>query len=101
MLALRAEARRRRSSSGSTVGRPIGLGGAGISLTSRARLFASFARGGEPPPLVERLDGRPPVIGERRVTDPVAAYYVEAILRGAPPPPNALKGRIAFKTGTS
>jgi penicillin-binding protein 1C len=35
------------------------------------------------------------------VTDPVAAYYVDDILRGAPPPANALKGRIAFKTGTS
>jgi penicillin-binding protein 1C len=36
-----------------------------------------------------------------RVTDPVAAWYVADILRGAPPPANALKGRIAFKTGTS
>ena len=35
------------------------------------------------------------------MTDPVAAYYVGDILRGAPPPANALKGRIAFKTGTS
>ena len=37
----------------------------------------------------------------RRVTDAVAAFYVEDILRGAPPPANALSGRIAFKTGTS
>ena len=35
------------------------------------------------------------------MTDPVAAWYVADILRGAPPPANALKGRIAFKTGTS
>ena len=35
------------------------------------------------------------------MTDPVAAFYVADILRGAPPPANALKGRIAFKTGTS
>ena len=49
---------------------------------------------------LERLDG-PPIIGARRVTDPVAAYYVTDILRGAPPPPNSLSGRIAFKTGTS
>jgi penicillin-binding protein 1C len=83
------------------IGLAIGLGGLGISLTDLARLYAGLARGGEAPPLVERLDGRPPVIGERRVTDPVAAYYVEDILRGAPPPANALKGRIAFKTGTS
>ena len=83
------------------IGLAIGLGGLGISLTDLARLYAGLARGGEAPPLVERLDGRPPVIGERRVTDPVAAYYVADILRGAPPPANALKGRIAFKTGTS
>jgi penicillin-binding protein 1C len=83
------------------IGLAIGLGGLGITLTDLARLYAGFARGGEAPPLVERLDGGPPVIGERRVTDPVAAYYVADILRGAPPPANALKGRIAFKTGTS
>ncbi len=41
------------------------------------------------------------MIGPKRVTDPVAAFYVEDILRGAPPPANALSGRIAFKTGTS
>ena len=83
------------------VGLAIGLGGLGITLTDIARLYAGFARGGEAPPLIERLDGQPPVIGSRRVTDPVAAYYVADILRGAPPPANALKGRIAFKTGTS
>jgi penicillin-binding protein 1C len=37
----------------------------------------------------------------RRIADPVAAWYVFDILRGAPPPDNALAGRIAFKTGTS
>ncbi len=83
------------------IGLAIGLGGLGISLTDLARLYASFARGGEAPPLIERLDGQPPAIEERRVTDPVAAYYIWDILRGAPPPANALKGRIAFKTGTS
>jgi penicillin-binding protein 1C len=83
------------------IGLAIGLGGLGISLTDLARLYAGLARGGEAPPLIERLDGQPTVIGPRRVTDPVAAYYVEDILRGAPPPANALKGRIAFKTGTS
>jgi penicillin-binding protein 1C len=36
-----------------------------------------------------------------RIADPVAAWYVFDILRGAPPPDNALAGRIAFKTGTS
>ena len=83
------------------IGLAIGLGGLGITLTDLARLYAGFARGGEAPPLIERLDGAAPAIGERRVTDPVAAYYVADILRGAPPPANALRGRIAFKTGTS
>jgi penicillin-binding protein 1C len=82
------------------IGLAIGLGGLGITLTDLARLYAGFARGGEAPALIERL-GDPPVIGPRRVTDPVAAYYIDDILRGAPPPANALKGRIAFKTGTS
>ena len=31
----------------------------------------------------------------------MAAWYVADILRGAPPPENALPGRIAYKTGTS
>jgi penicillin-binding protein 1C len=38
---------------------------------------------------------------ERTIADPVSAWYVADILRGAPPPENALTGRIAFKTGTS
>ena len=83
------------------IGLAIGLGGLGISLTDIARLYAGLARGGETPALIERLDGAPPIIGPKRVTDPVAAYYVEDILRGAPPPSSALSGRIAFKTGTS
>ena len=82
------------------IGLAIGLGGLGVSLIDLARLYAGFARGGEAPALIERLDGSA-VIGPRRVTDPVAAYYVEDILRGAAPPANALRGRIAFKTGTS
>jgi len=82
-------------------GLAIGLGGLGVSLTDLARLYVGLARGGEAPPFVERLGEGPSAIGPRRVTDPVAAYYVEDILRGAPPPANSLSGRIAFKTGTS
>ncbi len=83
------------------IGLAIGLGGLGIPLTDVARLYAGLARGGEAPALIERLDGAAPIIGPRRVTDPVAAWYVADILRGAPPPANSLSGRIAFKTGTS
>ncbi len=39
--------------------------------------------------------------GARRLLDPVAAWYVGNVLIGAPPPDNAVPGRIAFKTGTS
>ena len=33
--------------------------------------------------------------------DPAAAWYVGNVLLGAPPPENAVGGRIAYKTGTS
>jgi penicillin-binding protein 1C len=82
------------------LGLAVGLGGLGVTLTDIARLYVGLARGGEAPPLIERLDV-PRTAAPRRVTDPVAAYYVEDILRGAPPPTNALSGRIAYKTGTS
>jgi len=36
-----------------------------------------------------------------RLVEPVAAWYVADTLLGAPPPLNAVPGRIAFKTGTS
>ncbi len=82
-------------------GLPVALGGLGITLTDLARLFSGLARGGSVPPLVRRPD-RPPVEGsERRIAEPVAAWYVADTLRGAPPPENALAGRIAYKTGTS
>ena len=81
-------------------GLAVGLGGLGITLADLTRLYAGLARGGDAPGLVRRLDGAAPV-PDRRVTDPVAAWYVADILKGAPPPENALAGRIAFKTGTS
>ena len=42
-----------------------------------------------------------PAPDELRLVDPVSAWYVADILRGAPPPLNALPGRLAYKTGTS
>ena len=38
---------------------------------------------------------------QRRLLEPVAAWYVGNVLLGTPPPENAAGGRIAFKTGTS
>ncbi|WP_255616692.1 penicillin-binding protein 1C [Microvirga puerhi] len=82
-------------------GLAIGLGGLGITLTDLTRLYSGLARGGEMSPLVRRLGVPAPPEPTRRIADPVAAWYVFDVLRGAPPPDNALAGRIAFKTGTS
>jgi penicillin-binding protein 1C len=82
-------------------GLAVGLGGLGITLTDLTRLYSGLARGGEMPHLV-RYTGEPAASTQgRRIVDPVSAWYVFDILRGAPPPDNALAGRIAFKTGTS
>ena len=81
-------------------GLPVALGGLGITLTDLTRLYAGLARGGAVPDLVRRV-GQVPVAEERRVAEPVSAWYVADTLRGTPPPENALGGRIAYKTGTS
>ena len=82
-----------------TAGLALGLGGIGIRLIDLTALYAGLARQGTVMPLHERQDD--PVLPEHRLMEPVAAWYVGDVLRGAPPPPNALGGRIAFKTGTS
>lgn len=81
-------------------GLPVALGGLGITVTDLARLYAGLARGGAVPDLLRRADG---VAAEsrHRVAEPVASWYVADILRGTPPPDNALPNRIAYKTGTS
>ena len=72
-------------------GLAVGLGGLGITLTDLTRLYAGFARGGDVPHLRRRLDGEPPGRTlEPRIAEPVAAWYVADILRGAPPPDHAL-----------
>ncbi len=81
-------------------GLAVGLGGLGISLSDLVKLYAGLARGGRVPALVERADAARGD-ADRRVAEPVAAWYVFDVLRGAPPPANATGGRIAFKTGTS
>ncbi|WP_170263570.1 penicillin-binding protein 1C [Blastochloris sulfoviridis] len=81
-------------------GLAIALGGLGTRLTDLARLYAGLARGGDVPELVWRV-GEPAPQHHARLVEPVAAWYVADILRGAPPPANAAGGRIAFKTGTS
>ena len=86
---------------GEVPGLAMGLGGIGVTLTDLTMLYAGLARQGSTVPLVERKAdlalARPP----RRLLDPVAAWYVGNVLIGTPPPDNAARNRIAFKTGTS
>ena len=84
---------------GGAPGLAIGLGGLGITLQDLTRLYVGLARGGDVAPLKVRTeDGGAP---SPRLVEPVAAWYVADTLLGAPPPLNAVPGRIAFKTGTS
>ncbi len=84
---------------GEVPGLAVALGGIGITPLDLAHLYATLARGGETTGLRWR-DGEPEGPA-RRLVGPVAAWYLGDVLRGAPPPPNAVAGRIAFKTGTS
>jgi penicillin-binding protein 1C len=86
---------------GEVPGLAMGLGGVGVTLNDLTMLYAGLARLGTTVPLVERSGdvalARPP----RRLLDPVAAWYVGNVLLGTPPPDNAARNRVAFKTGTS
>jgi penicillin-binding protein 1C len=86
---------------GEIPGLAIGLGGLGLRLEDLTTLYTALARGGEAFPLVHRLDVKHENPRRVRLLDPVAAWYVGNILIGAPPPENAIFGKIAFKTGTS
>ncbi len=81
-------------------GLAVGLGGLGITLQDLTRAYVGLARGGEMLPL--RFRPQTAQSGPAaRLVDPVAAWYVADTLLGAPPPLNAVPGRIAYKTGTS
>ncbi len=84
---------------GEAPGLAMGLGGVGVKLSDLVMLYTGLARQGAALPLRERESAVIP--SARRLLDPVAAWYVGNILIGAPPPDNAMPGRIAFKTGTS
>jgi penicillin-binding protein 1C len=85
---------------GGAPGLAVGLGGLGITLQDLTRLYVGLARGGEMVPLQVKTQAGPSETAPRLV-DPVAAWYVTETLLGAPPPLNAVPGRIAYKTGTS
>ena len=80
----------------------IALGGIGLTLHDLATMYTSLARGGEG--VVLRHVPLSPFLAatvHRRLLSPVAAWYVADILKDSPPPPGAIGGRIAYKTGTS
>jgi penicillin-binding protein 1C len=86
-------------------GLAMGLGGVGITLQDLAQLYAGLPRLGTTKPLREIMSddsanpdgGREPM----RLMDSAAAWQVGNVLLGTPPPENAARNRIAFKTGTS
>ena len=88
----------------------IALGGLGIRLEDMARLYVALARGGEPVMLSTRLIKAADILRNRSLSRPgrttellskAATFYITAILKDAPPPDNARRGQIAYKTGTS
>lgn len=82
-------------------GLAVGLGGAGVKLTDLATLYLALARDGEVLPLIWRPQDRAKAAAPRRLFDKAAAWQVGDVLIEAPPPLNALPGKIAYKTGTS
>jgi penicillin-binding protein 1C len=82
-----------------TPGLAMALGGVGVTLTDLTMLYAGLARLGTTMQVDERTNRAR--AGPLRLLDPVAAWYVGNVLIGAPPPDNGVRGRIAFKTGTS
>jgi penicillin-binding protein 1C len=86
-------------------GLALALGGDGISLYDLATLYVALSHDGAVAPLQTGPDQPPGK--ETAIFGPVAAWYVNDILRSAPPPPGMLPGEVrrsrqlAFKTGTS
>lgn len=87
----------------------VALGGLGLTLKDLAGLYASLAKGGRYVELVHRqgeaearrLSGEIAQDARKALLNPVAAWYIADILKSAPAPQGARRGRIAYKTGTS
>jgi penicillin-binding protein 1C len=81
----------------------VALGGAGLTLEDLTALYVALARGGSVIPIRYRRESPPDWRAEDApvLLQPAAAWYVRDILRGAPVPPSATPGAVAFKTGTS
>ncbi len=87
----------------------VGLGGLGMTLRDLTSLYASLAQNGRHVSLTHQkgaaaqkvLSGKIAGNARRQLLSPVAAWYITDILKDAPAPENARRGRIAYKTGTS
>ncbi len=84
---------------GGKAGLAVSLGGVGVSLQDLVQLYAVLAAGGTGLQLTVEAGGESAVIP--RVISPVAAWYLEDILRDVPVPRGARAGVLPFKTGTS
>ena len=82
-------------------GLAMGLGGVGVTLHDLVQVYSGIPRLGNVMPLREFERGNSGVREPLRLLDPVAAWQVGNVLLGTPPPENAVRNRIAFKTGTS
>lgn len=82
-------------------GLAMGLGGVGITLQDLVQLYAGFPRLGSTVPLHEIQQTEGDRSEPLRLLDPAAAWQIGNVLMGTPPPDNAVRNRIAFKTGTS
>jgi penicillin-binding protein 1C len=82
-------------------GLAMGLGGVGVTLHDLVQAYSGIPRLGSVIPLREIERARDIAREPLRLLDPVAAWQVGHVLLGTPPPENAVRNRIAFKTGTS
>jgi penicillin-binding protein 1C len=85
-------------------GLAMGLGGVGVTLQDLAMLYSGLPRLGTTRPLREIMtkdNARDESRETMRLMEPAAAWQVGNVLMGTPPPENAARNRIAFKTGTS
>lgn len=80
-------------------GLAVALGGVGVSAEGLTALYAGLASGGEAVTLSPIPSAAPTI--RQRIVSPEAAWHVGHILAGMPPPANAARQRLAYKTGTS
>ncbi|MGN6410966.1 MAG: penicillin-binding protein 1C [Nitrobacter sp.] len=82
-------------------GLAMGLGGVGVTLHDLVQAYSGIPRLGSVLPLREIVRNSGADREPLRLMDAVAAWQVGNVLLGTPPPENAVRNRIAFKTGTS